>query len=227
MTNASIWGWESAVDQQPLIAGEAHTATVAADRAAAEMELLARLRQNEAAAYEQLVRHYAPRMLAVALRFMRNESDANDAVQDAFVNVFRCIGSFQGGSCLGTWLHSIVVRACLMRLRSRRRIREQSIDDMLPRYHEPDGHRIAPGASWGGDPDALAQHRETRDTVRRCIDQLPETYRTVLMLRDIEELSTEEAARLLNVNAGVIKTRLHRARQALRTLLAPQLGGAL
>src|SRR5262245_51333955 len=86
-----------------------------------ESSLLERLRAGDDAAFEQLVAAHAPRMLAVARRFMRDESDAQDAVQDAFLSAFKAIGAFAGGSALSTWLHSITVRACLMKLRSRRR----------------------------------------------------------------------------------------------------------
>jgi RNA polymerase sigma-70 factor (ECF subfamily) len=186
--------------------------------------LLARLRANEPAAFELLVQAHTPRMLAVARRFLGNESDAQDAVQDAFISAFKAIAGFAGTSSLGTWLHSIVVRASLMKLRTRRRHPETAIEDLLPCYHN-DGHRVQPGPAWGESMDAVAQRQESREVVRRCIDQLPDAYRTVLLLRDIEEYDTEETAKLLGTNANVIKTRLHRARQALRTLLDPYFAG--
>ena len=144
---------------------------------------------------------------------MGNEADAQEAVQDAFLCVFRGLAGFDGGSRLSTWLHAIAVRACLMKLRTRRRRPETPIEELLPQFHS-DGHRVQPGPAWGESIEQVVQRQESRDLVRRCIDQLPDSYRTVLLLRDIEELSTEEAAKLLGTNAGVVKTRLHRARQA-------------
>ena len=189
----------------------------------AEACLLARLREGDPQAYEQLVRDYAARMLAVARRFLHNDADAGDAVQDAFLSAFKAIGGFTGGASLGTWLHSIVVRAALMKLRTRRRRPEQAIEDLLPQY-TPDGHRVQPGPGWGQAVDQLAELGENRVLVRQCIEQLPAQYRTVLLLRDIEEYDTEETAKLLGINANAVKTRLHRARQALRTLLDPYFG---
>jgi RNA polymerase sigma-70 factor (ECF subfamily) len=111
-----------------------------------------------------------------------------------------------------------------MKLRKRRQTQERPIDDLLPRY-SPDGHQAEPAASWDTAAERVLERKETREFVRRAIDKLPESYRTILLLRDIEELDTEETAKHLNVSQGVVKTRLHRARQALRTLLDPHFRG--
>src|SRR5262245_52418857 len=110
-----------------------------APSAPGEPKLLERLLAGEEAAYEQLVRTYGGRMLAVARRFLPVEEDARDAVQDAFLSAFRSIRRFEGNAQLSTWLHRIVVNAALMKLRTRRRKPEQSIEDLLPGYLE-DGH---------------------------------------------------------------------------------------
>jgi RNA polymerase sigma-70 factor (ECF subfamily) len=185
-----------------------------------ERALVAALRAGDDGAYEQLVRSHAPRMLAVARRLLGDGEDARDAVQEAFGSAFRSIGSFAGQARLSTWLHRIVVNAALMRLRTRRRKPEQPLDDLLPRF-ESDGHRRDPGGPW--QPAERLERREARKLVRDAIERLPESYRTVLVLRDIEGLDTAQAAELLGVSTGVVKTRLHRARQALRTLLDPYL----
>lgn len=186
-----------------------------------EAELLARLRAGDDAAYEWLVRTHSGRLLAVARRFLRSEEDARDAVQEAFVNAFRSIDRFEGGSLLSTWLHRIVVNACLMRLRSRRRKPEERIDDLLPRYLD-DGHAAAPTGPWRPDVGHRLEQAEVRQQVRAAIDRLPDSYRTVLLLRDIEEFDTDEAAEALGISRAAVKTRLHRARQALREQLDPQ-----
>jgi len=148
---------------------------------------------------------------------LRSDDEARDAVQDAFLAAFRGLASFKGDAKLSTWLHRIVVNAALMRVRSRTHRAEQSIDDLLPHFDD-DG-------SWGADrPAALSSHellerRDTRALVRDCIAQLPDTYRTVLVMRDIEDLDTDEAAERLGVTANAVKIRLHRARQALRSLV--------
>jgi len=169
---------------------------------------------------ETLVRTHMPALLRVARRFMRSEEDARDAVQDAFVSAFRSIDKFESNAQMSTWLHRIVVNACLMRLRSQKRRPEEDIEEYLPRFAE-DGHRIAGHESWTESADTLLERAEIREVVRNAIDQLPDTHREVLLLRDIEELSTDEAAEILHVTPNAVKIRLHRARQALRTLLDP------
>lgn len=185
-----------------------------------EASLVALLRDGDAGAYETLVRTHMPMMLRVARRFMRSEEDARDAVQDAFVSAFRSIGKFGSNAQLSTWLHRIVVNACLMRLRTQRRRPEEDIEEYLPRFRD-DGHQVLPSERWSENAESILQRTELVGIVRSAIDQLPDTYREVLLLRDIEELSTDEAAEALGVTPNAVKIRLHRARQALRTLLDP------
>jgi RNA polymerase sigma-70 factor (ECF subfamily) len=189
-----------------------------------EAALLLALRAGDPAAFETLLRTHGGRMLAVARRFLRDEEDARDVVQEAFLQAFRALAGFEGGAQLGTWLHRISVNACLMKLRTRRRRPEEPLDDLLPQFLE-DGHHAVHPADWRETPEALLQRQEARAYVRESIDRLPESYRTVLLLRDIEELDTAETARLLELSENVVKVRLHRARQALRTLLDRRFGG--
>lgn len=187
-----------------------------------EADLLARLRAGEEDAYRQLVREQTPALLRVATRLLRSEDEARDAVQDAFVAAFRALPRFRGESRLGTWLYRIAINAALARLRSRASADEVSLDALLPRFLE-DGHAAEPSLPWPAD--AGPERREVRERVRAAIDQLPESYRTVVLLRDIEELTTDEAARALGISPGAVKVRLHRARQALRALLDPWMRG--
>lgn len=183
-----------------------------------EQDLLAALRAGEEWAFETLVRLYGGRMLAVALRFMRNEDDARDVVQSAYLNAFRAIDGFAGKSQLSTWLHRIVVNTALMKLRARKRRAEASIEALLPRF-ESDGHHVEQFSEWSAPADQLLEQQQTRATVRAAILQLPDNYRHVLLLRDIEEMSTQEVAEMLSMTPVAVKVRLHRARQALSTLL--------
>ncbi len=185
--------------------------------------LLERLRGGEEAAFEELVRAYGGRMLAVARQFLPSEEDARDAVQDAFLSAFRSIGRFEGQARLSTWLHRIVVNAALMKLRTRRRKPEQSIEELLPGFLE-DGHLAQPALGWHKPAEDPVEREQLRALLRESIDRLPEGYRNVLLLRDIEELDTEETARMMNISVAAVKTRLHRARLALRGLLEPHLG---
>jgi RNA polymerase sigma-70 factor (ECF subfamily) len=174
-----------------------------------EAALVARLRAGDEDAYETLFRSHAGAMLAVARRFLGDTDAAADAVQEAFVSAFRAMPSFEGTARLGTWLHRITVNACLMALRGRRRSR------LVPL-----GEHAAPIATQDQDP---LSRTETAAWVRAGIAQLPDAYRTVIRLRDLDGLGTHETARRLGTSVEVVKTRLHRARQALRSLLAPRL----
>ena len=185
-----------------------------------EATLLARMRAGDDGAFEACVRAYCGQLLIVARRILKNEEDAQDAVQEAFLSAFKDIGRFEGRSLLGTWLHRIAVNAALGRLRSRQRRPERSIEELLPHFGD-DEHQIVPPTPWQETSGTILQRKETRELVQQCIARLPEIYRTVLLLRDIEGMDTEETARMLDVQPCVVKTRLHRARQALRTLLDP------
>jgi RNA polymerase sigma-70 factor, ECF subfamily len=187
---------------------------------AEDLRLIAGVRAADSSACEEFVRRYGSQMHAVARRFLRSEEDCADAVQEAFLSALRAIDKFEGNSKLGTWLHRIIVNACLMKLRTSTRASETSIDGLLPRFDES-GHHVQSIRRWKNAPDEQLLRDETRSLVRRCIDKLPDDYRTVLLLRDFEELSTEETAEILGTNRGTVKTRLHRARQALRSLLEP------
>lgn len=181
--------------------------------------LLARLRAGEDAAFEIMVRAQASRLLRVARRFFASEDDALDVVQEAFLAAFRNLDGFQEGARLSTWLHRITVNAALMKLRSRRRRPEEPIDELLPQFDDRGLSTHLP-REWTGHAHELLEREEDRKFVRASIQKLPESYRLVLLLRDIDEWDTRETARLLGLTTGAVKVRLHRARLALRTLLA-------
>src|SRR5205085_6907917 len=140
----------------------------------------------------------------VARRFLGSEEDARDAVQDGFIAAFRSIGTFASTALLSTWLHRIVINACLMRLRTRRRKPEEDIEKYLPRFLE-DGHQTELSAAWNESAETALQRAETCSIVRAAIARLPESYRGVLMLRDIEELTTEEVAEMLGTTPNAVK----------------------
>jgi RNA polymerase sigma-70 factor (ECF subfamily) len=183
-----------------------------------EAELVARLQAGDDAAFEAVVRQYGGRLLAVARQIVGNEADAHDALQDGLITALRAIDRFEGRSKLSTWLHRVVVNASLMRLRSRRRIREHSLDELLPKFLA-DGHQATPTPTWSDSALALIEQEETRAAVRAAIDRLPDDYRSVLVLRDLQELDTATVAEMLEITPANVKVRLHRARQALKTLL--------
>jgi len=187
-----------------------------------EALLMDRIRAGDAQAFDTIVRQYDERMLAVARRFLRHREDSADAVQDALHAAYRSLASFKGNSKLWTWLYRILVNACLTMRRSSYRRRVVSLND-FPRSIEEYG-RLASPSSRGTEPAYTRMElAEVRAQVRRCIERLPQRYREILLLRDIEELSIDQTAQRLGTSRSTVKTRLHRARQALRALLLPRL----
>lgn len=183
-----------------------------------ERELVRALQRGDDAAFASLVRDHGAPLLATARRMLGNEDDARDALQEAFLSAFRAIKSFEEKSRLGTWLHRITVNAVLMKLRTRRRCCERSAEELLPKF-TGDGHHVEPPCPWSDRAVRALQSKESSALLWRAIDQLPPQFREVIVLRDIEGLSTEEAGVHLGITKNAVKIRLHRARQSLRTLL--------
>jgi RNA polymerase sigma-70 factor (ECF subfamily) len=189
-----------------------------------DRDLVARLQRGEHLAFRELVRRHQDKVYRLALRLTRDESRAQDAMQDAFLQVFRKVGQFQEQSAFTTWLYRITVNAALMRMRSEKRHNEASLDDASPRYTEA-GEIAEPVDDWSYAVDDEAGNRELAKHAARAVDQLPEAYRSVFVLRELEDLSTEEVAGILDLTVPTVKTRLHRARLALRKMLAERVKG--
>lgn len=190
-----------------------------ADPRLADAALVERLRAGDPAAPADLLAAHTPSLLAIARSILGDENAAMDAVQDAVVSAMRSLDTLQDPGSLAAWLKRTVTNAALVQLRRRRRRRERPIEDLLPRFHA-DGHRVVDQAASG--LDALEQ-RMDRDAllarVREAMEQLPDHYREVILLRDVMGLDTNEAAATLSITPNHVKVRLHRARMALRTLL--------
>jgi len=191
-----------------------------------EADLIGALQAGNAEAYEGFVRAHVTRVKAVADRYLRNEEDANDVVQETFLSAFKAIQRFEGKSQLSTWLHRIAVNAALMKVRSLGRKGEEKgaeheLDELLPQFVGFGAHATSQRA-FGELPEEGIMRQETQSFVRQCIDQLPQPYRIALLLRDIEGLENEELASHLGISVNAAKIRVHRARQALRTLLEPR-----
>ncbi len=194
--------------------------------ASQESELVAELRAGAAQAFERLVREFGPALRAVLRRMLKNDEDADDALQEAFLAAFKALPRFESRSSLGTWLHRIAVNAALMKLRARQgRARQDTggeIDELLPEFVGLGVFR-EPQTRWCELPEDPLVRSELCREVRLAIEGLPEPYRAALLLRDIEGLSNEELAAALGVTVNAAKIRVHRGRQALRTLLEPRM----
>lgn len=202
---------------------ETATMTQSTDLSAAragEVALVAELRRRSPQAFEDLVRSHGVTLMATTRRILRDEHEANDALQDALVSAFRAIDGFDGRAPLGAWLQQITVNACLMKLRSKRRRKEIEVDALMPAFNEY-GQFAEHQHPWSEASDAPAERAETAALVRKSIDQLPDKFRVPLVLRDLEGIDYEGIAERLGVTVNAAKIRVHRGRQALRALLDP------
>jgi RNA polymerase sigma-70 factor (ECF subfamily) len=188
----------------------------------AEDRLIERLRQGDTEALEAVMVRYSGRVYRLAFGITRNDADAEEIVQDVFLTLFRKIDTFEGRSALGTWIYRVTANAALIKRRGKRVELEVLLEDYLPRFLE-DGHREGDRAflcaDWSQRPDEVAQGVETRAILTQALERLPDTYRAVVLLRDLEGLSNEEAAEVLGETVASVKSRLHRARMALREQL--------
>ena len=169
---------------------------------------LDRLRAGDAIAFEELVITYQHRVFGVALRMLGNAAEAEEVAQEAFVRAHRALGDFRGDAKLSTWLYAITSRLCLNRLASgERRLARQGEDTLL---------RLSDAAPR---PDAALERRELETALGRAIADLAEDGRIVVVLRDLEGLSYEEIAQVLELPLGTVRSRLHRARADLKAKL--------
>lgn len=194
---------------------------------AREGELVERLRGGDTLALETLMEHFQSRIYRLAYGITRNEADAEEVVQDVFLSLFRKIDSFEGRSGLGTWIYRVATNAALIKRRGKRAEVEVPLEEHLPTFRE-DGHREGDRArllaDWSQTPDEELLTLETREALNRAIAGLPDGYRVVLLLRDMEGVSNEAAAAVLGESVASVKSRLHRARMALREQLTRALG---
>lgn len=191
-----------------------------------EKELVDKLIQNDDLAYEILVRRYSAKMYTVARRFFSSDDDAQEALQKAFIQVFKNISTFKKDSSLMTWLHRITVNEALMIIRQRKRQNTLPLESFTQQYNEYGERTVFSDNSGpstieglGENIEALFENNETKISLNELIYQLPEKYCNVLLLRDIQEVSTRETANILGISEASVKTQLHRARLLLKVIL--------
>lgn len=169
---------------------------------------------------DQLLHDYGPRIFNLARRLLGNDADAEDVTQDVFLQVMRKLGTFRGDAAFSTWLYRIAINAALSYRRKRAIREEHRISDPLEDFRE-DGTHLMPVRHWIREPEQIAQDHETHRLIDDAIARLPESYRDVYVLADVEELPNDEVAEALGLSVPAVKSRLHRARLLLRKALAP------
>ena len=187
-----------------------------------ESELLEQVKAGDEKAFEAIVDRYSARIYRIGRTITGNPEDAEEVVQDVFMTVFQKIGSFEGRSAFSTWLYRIAVNAAMMKVRGKREKQERTEEDLerwLPVFDARAQH-AHPVEAWSANPEEAVLQRERREVLRNELATLPMEYRTVVALRDLQGLSSEEAAEILGISPAAVKSRLHRARLALRGKLA-------
>ena len=185
-----------------------------------EPRMIASILAGNAQLFHELIRPYERRVYAMALSFLRNEADAEDATQEAFLKAFRNLPSFRGDAKFGTWLISITLNEARSRIRRRDAVKMESLDGP----EDEEGH-VSPAqlTDWKEIPSEALERKEIRHLLHKAVTALPLIYREVFQLRDIEQMSVNEAAAALGITISSVKVRLHRARMMLQKHLAPQL----
>ena len=168
---------------------------------------------------EQVFNEYVPRVYNLARRMLGNDADAEDVTQDVLLQVVRKLNTFRGESEFSTWLHRVTVNAALAHRGKRARRQEYEIHDPLDNFLE-NGHHGAPVKPWSVSPDQRALDQETHRLIEDAIARLPEIYRDVYVLADVEGLNNPEIADILELSIAAVKSRLHRARLLMRNALA-------
>jgi RNA polymerase sigma-70 factor (ECF subfamily) len=185
-----------------------------------EARMIASILAGDTEQYHELIRPYERSVYKMALSFMKNESDAEDVAQEAFLKAFRKLIEFRGEAKFSTWLISITLNEARGRLRRQGLVRMESLDETP----EEGGH-ISPALlrDWREIPSEALERKEVRQMLEDAIGNLSPLYREVLLLRDVEEFSIEETAMALSITTGNVKVRLHRARMMMQKELAPRL----
>ncbi len=186
-----------------------------------ETELAAALLRGEPEAFERFVEYFRAKVFGYSWLMCGQREDAEEVAQEALLKVFESFDQLRDPEHVRSWIFRVAKNACLMK--RRRSVfapeRELSLDELLPAAEGEGEHRRIEIADWSNLPEKELLNTELGNELRRAIGELPESYRAVLLLRDVEELSTEETAHVLDLSVDVVKTRLHRGRLALRQKL--------
>ena len=191
--------------------------------ALSDEEVVARVLAGDLPLFEVLMRRHNQRLYRTARAIVRDDAEAEDVMQEAYVRAYAALGQFEGRAQWATWLTRIAVNEALARVRARGRFVNREATELM----EDDVMAKEPPLPTRSDgPEAAASARELGALVEHAIDELPDTYRTVFVLREVQELSTAETAACLEVSEELVKVRLHRARAELRRLMDARLGAA-
>ena len=188
----------------------------AVDTMLTDEELIQKFRRGCLASFEELIRRYETKAHNLAMRLTRNAEDAEEVLQDVFITVYRKIESFEGKSKFSSWLYRITVNAAFMKLRKRKQDQSVPLEDLMPHLQNK---VLVEKNSYFMQSDSMAMNNEIREALEGAVSKLPDDYRAVFVLRDIDGLSNKEVGDILNLSIPAVKSRLHRSRIMLRKRL--------
>lgn len=181
-----------------------------------DVALVEKLRRGNMDAYEELVERYESKVYNLAMRFTRNPEDAEEVLQDVFTTVYTKIDGFRGQSAFSSWLYRVIVNAAFMKLRKRKQYAAVSLEDMTPAARQ---YCLEGDALHSARSDTITLNHELQQVLERAIGRLPEQYRAVFVLRDVDGMSNQEVSQILQISIPAVKSRLHRSRLMLRRRL--------
>jgi RNA polymerase sigma-70 factor (ECF subfamily) len=181
-----------------------------------DLMLIESFRKGSIEAYEELLERYESKVYNLAMRFTRNHEDAEEVLQDVFTTLYQKLEGFQGKSAFSSWLYRIIVNAAFMKLRKRKQNNTISIEDLAPTIRQ---QQVEKEHSISNRSDLLSINKEMRDIIDSALNRLPDQYRAVFVLRDVDGLSNQEVGEILDLSIPAVKSRLHRSRLMLRKRL--------
>ena len=184
-----------------------------------EEALVRDLQNGNLEAYDKIVSIYQKKIYGLSFNLTRNQMDAQDVTQEVLLTLFRKINLFQGKSAFSSWVYRITVNASYMRLRTKKKEPNVSIDELMPSFNSA-GFQQEKIQDWSENTESLIFTNETRNVINKAVDLLPEKEKVVFLLRDVEGLSSEKAGEILDLTVPAVKSRLHRARLFLRKKLS-------
>jgi RNA polymerase sigma-70 factor, ECF subfamily len=196
---------------------------------AMDEELVSRAAAGDLGAFGELVTRHQDRIYGLALHLLRDPAESEEVVQETFLAALEKLSTFRGDAAFGTWLHRVAANAALMRMRRRRRAPDTlagaPVEELLPRF-DSQGNLLlqGPAHDWSKRADEQLSDQQLRHSIEDAVRNLPDDHRIVFLLRDVEGLSSEAMAELLGITVAAVKSRLHRARLALRERLGHHLG---
>lgn len=186
------------------------------DKKLTDVEVVNQFKAGDALAFEEIISRYESKVMSLALRFTRNQEDAEEVMQDVFTTVYRKIDGFRGQSAFSSWLYRIVVNAAFMKLRKRKQSQTVSMDDLSPAIKQYCVDRETLNGSFSQN---ITIAHEMQSVIQNAVNKLPDQYRAVFVLRDVDGLSNQETGEILNLSIPAVKSRLHRSRIMLRKKL--------